>query len=247
MPTDSDLSDKRLTANRKNAQHSTGPSTEAGKAISARNALTLGLFTKRDYVRREEQAEYNDLCARCVTELNPEGVLEETWVAAIVAANWRLRRCSIVERTLVSRNHQDPMIDGYDERIQNSVDRARSHASLLLRRSTIELRHLQNDRALARKLLSEETDLPALASAKQIVVAIDQHHRAQAQQSKRLVASNCSNAHAAQVKNSSAAAERMRRLCSDLSKKQLSRPRHTEPGRPLGTQGSDFRAAEIEY
>ena len=58
MATDSPLSAQKLSANRKNAQRSTGPRTAAGKAASARNATTLGLFTKRDYVRSTERAEY---------------------------------------------------------------------------------------------------------------------------------------------------------------------------------------------
>jgi len=180
--------DSQINANRKNAQNSTGPRTTDGKAISARNALTLGLFTKTDYVRPDEQSEYNDLCARCVTELNPSGFLEETLVMAILSARWRLRRCGLVERQLVDRDHPDPMIYGYDERVQNSVDRARATASLLLRRSIIELRHLQTDRAIAARFLAADPDLPALASARQLIlIERRQSHTAKS-------ASNCDGA-----------------------------------------------------
>ena len=41
-----DLSLQKLSANQKNAQLSTGPKTEAGKAKSALNAVKHGIFTK---------------------------------------------------------------------------------------------------------------------------------------------------------------------------------------------------------
>lgn len=40
-------STKKLEANRRNAQHSTGPKTAEGKAKSAQNAIKYGIFAKR--------------------------------------------------------------------------------------------------------------------------------------------------------------------------------------------------------
>jgi len=65
----------QISANRANAQQSTGPRTEPGKATSSRNALTLGLFTMHDFVRPEEDAEYTQLCNAFWRDLNPQDAL----------------------------------------------------------------------------------------------------------------------------------------------------------------------------
>jgi hypothetical protein len=147
MPTDSQIS-----ANRANSQHSTGPRTEQGKAASSRNALTHGLFTIRDFVQPEEEAEFDEMAAAYRAELNPQTILEQTYVAAIISATWRLYRCSKVEAGMSGFFGLDPMEDRVGLPIQTSVDRARSQSFNILRRSTAELRHLQTDRALRRQL-----------------------------------------------------------------------------------------------
>ena len=68
---------------------------------SSRDSITLGLFQLRDVVRPEEQDEYAQLGSQLVAELNPCGILEETFVAAIVGATWRLRRGSELKEVKV--------------------------------------------------------------------------------------------------------------------------------------------------
>ena len=48
------VSEKKLAANRLNAQKSTGPKTDEGKAKSARNATTHGLFCRDVVIKGEE-------------------------------------------------------------------------------------------------------------------------------------------------------------------------------------------------
>jgi len=155
--------DAQLAANRANAEHSTGPLTDSGKAASARNALTFGLFTMRDFVRPEEHAEYAQLCRGLWADLNPQSALEQTYATAIVSAAWRLRRCSLVESEMAEVFSLDPMEDAAGQRVQTSVDRARSMAFNILRRSTMELRRLQADRTPA-KVISIQSDTAPLAS-----------------------------------------------------------------------------------
>ena len=234
--------ENQINANRQNAQNSTGPRTESGKAVSSRNALTLGLFTNRDYVRKKEQPEYDELCARCAYELRPEGILEETHVTTIVSATWLLRRCAIVERELAAelpaKAQLDPIRDPWPPDIQASINRARSHASLLLRRSTAELRRLQTDRALANKLLSGNEELPPLAGVKQTVTAIDQHRRAQkgqdlspqnpkGEQNQWSLASNCKKriGQAADATERSVPLRFRRKIQTLLRKKRAAGPR----------------------
>ena len=72
---------------------STGPRTEEGKAISSQNARKTGLFAARDFIRPEEQTEYEELHESLEADLNPEGLLEKQIASEIRTAIWRLRRC----------------------------------------------------------------------------------------------------------------------------------------------------------
>jgi hypothetical protein len=67
------LTDAKLNANRANAQSSTGPRTPEGKAKVALNSATHGLFSSRDLVLPDEQAEYDELRANLEPELRPAG------------------------------------------------------------------------------------------------------------------------------------------------------------------------------
>jgi hypothetical protein len=166
----------QILANRVNAEHSTGPRTEEGKAASSRNRLTLGLFTQRDFIQAGEQEEHTRLTAALWAELNPQTVLEQTYATAIISATWRLRRCSQIEDNMSEYIHGDPMENGFGDTIQKPVDRARSQAFNRLQRSTAELRRLQTDRALRHHLAdSNERDL---VSYQQIVSTLTQAKRA---------------------------------------------------------------------
>jgi hypothetical protein len=50
------VSERQLTANRENAQRSTGPQTDEGKAVSSKNACKSGIFI-RHLLRPGEQRE----------------------------------------------------------------------------------------------------------------------------------------------------------------------------------------------
>ena len=152
----------QLEANRQNAQFSTGPRTESGKSASSRNAITLGLYTRQDYVKPEEHDIYRGFCERMILELNPDTLLEETLVAEITGASWRLRRCSAVEAELADR---DPMLDESKERAIRSLERARATASSLLHRGINQLRRLQTDRLKPKSEAQAEAEAEAEAMA----------------------------------------------------------------------------------
>ena len=156
----------QFAANTANAQASTGPRTEAGKAISSQNGITHGLFASGDFVRPSDKATYDQLNAELTRELSPAGLLETNLVAEIRRAMWRLRRCGEVESHLAIYldNGQgfvfDPMetIIPEGEKAQRSVDRARAQAHRLLHKCTAELRKLQTERQCAQALFPEAVD-----------------------------------------------------------------------------------------
>jgi len=124
------------------------------QATSALNGITLGLFTRRDFIRPKEESDYAKLQADLERELAPVGVLENTLVEEIRRATWRLRRCGEDEAGQLLRLNDNPTYimdpmeapDRNAHKIQNSVDRARSQAHRLLHKSTAELRKLQAER-----------------------------------------------------------------------------------------------------
>jgi hypothetical protein len=121
----------------------TGPRTEAGKAISSRNSTKHGLFAKRDFILEGEDEEYAQTFAELMDELAPGSVLEQTFATEITGANWRLRRCGILEFDLARSTDRGP---DAQTAIQQSIDRARAQSHNILRRSLTELRKLQTER-----------------------------------------------------------------------------------------------------
>jgi hypothetical protein len=88
---------KRMLANRQNARHSTGPATQAGKAVSSQNARRHGLLSQALLVPGESVEEYDFLLAELQSDLRPQGVLENGLVERIAAGFWRQRRLLRVE------------------------------------------------------------------------------------------------------------------------------------------------------
>ncbi len=89
--------ERQVEANRRNAQRSTGPKTEKGKAVAKFNALRHGLTAKEVVIPGEDEEAFMDLRDRLVRELDPEGVLESQLVDRIAVGLWRLRRVWSVE------------------------------------------------------------------------------------------------------------------------------------------------------
>jgi hypothetical protein len=87
---------KRLEANRRNAQLSTGPKTQSGKSLSRRNALKHGILTAALLIKRgesgEDRAEFEELLKDLQENLQPVGTLEEMLVEDIAVARWRRLR-----------------------------------------------------------------------------------------------------------------------------------------------------------
>jgi len=82
----------RVKANRLNAQKSTGPRTEEGKAVVSQNAIKHGLSGQCDVIRGEDQEEFNQYREEVFWELVPVGIMQSRLVERIVSLAWRLRR-----------------------------------------------------------------------------------------------------------------------------------------------------------
>jgi hypothetical protein len=109
------MTEKQLAANRRNAQRSTGPRTDAGKAVSRCNALKHGLLAKDVVVRDgwltgESEREFRRLQREFMAVFAPANRMEAELVDRMVAAQWRayrVRRVETAEATLnVMRKEQ---------------------------------------------------------------------------------------------------------------------------------------------
>lgn len=85
-------SEAQRDANRANAQLSTGPKSDSGKASSARNARKLGMLSRNCLMDHESKGEFLTFAIRFRYELAPMGELEELLVDRITSCAWRLRR-----------------------------------------------------------------------------------------------------------------------------------------------------------
>jgi hypothetical protein len=101
----------QIAANRLNAQKSTGPRTDAGKAIVSRNAEKHTKLSRTLLVssqsHQESSSEFSTLCDEYYASLDPVGPLEEMLVDRIVSAVWRMRRAHHAESGEIAMNLQN--------------------------------------------------------------------------------------------------------------------------------------------
>ena len=89
----SSISEARLIANRANAQFSTGPITETGKAVVANNATKHGLTGKFKVLQSESQAVFDQLLQDLLKSESPIGADEVQMVHQMAESLWLSRRC----------------------------------------------------------------------------------------------------------------------------------------------------------
>jgi hypothetical protein len=94
--------EKQILANQQNAQHSTGPRTEAGKRRSRRNAVRHGLTAETVIDTLENAADYKAFERAIKSDYSPQTAIEGQLVSRLTSLLWRLRRAVIVESGLLN-------------------------------------------------------------------------------------------------------------------------------------------------
>ena len=97
------LETKRLIANQSNAQLSTGPRTEEGKAKSCLNAVKTALTGRTALLPGDDAAEYQRHLTAFEEEFSPVGLRECELVQSIADTWWRLRRIPALESALFAK------------------------------------------------------------------------------------------------------------------------------------------------
>jgi hypothetical protein len=90
-------SDLQIAANRANAQLSTGPKTEAGKAASSHNAIKTGLTGRTVLLPTDDRQAFDAHVARLLAEFQPANDAEKALVHSIAGTEWRLLRIPVLE------------------------------------------------------------------------------------------------------------------------------------------------------
>jgi hypothetical protein len=97
-------SEARLNANRQNAQHSTGPTSPEGKAISSRNATKTALTGREVLLPTDDVQCYQAHVQAFMDELEPIGRRETLLAQSLADIAWRLERIASLEMALYARN-----------------------------------------------------------------------------------------------------------------------------------------------
>ena len=97
------ITEKQLNANRRNAQQSTGPKTQEGKAAVRLNALRYGLRARSILLPGENPEEYHQLCADLESGWQPQNRTEQLLVEQMAVAQWKLARLEVGERSIFAQ------------------------------------------------------------------------------------------------------------------------------------------------
>jgi len=98
----------QLEANRRNAQHSTGPRTETGKKTSSLNALRHGLTSRVVVLPTEDLDAYRSFSDEFIASLAPETFAECQCAQTIIDTQWRLNRVRSLEDGMLGLGHFGP-------------------------------------------------------------------------------------------------------------------------------------------
>ena len=163
----------QISANRANAQLSTGPQTEAGLAAIAHNNFRHGLASTFVVLPSEDHAAYDDLLLNLNLEFAPSTETEETLVTAMAQHHWLTQRAlrlqqPLFEAALETGAAPDAKQLGLYLRYQSTNDRAyhKALSQLLRLRSDRRRSQIGFESRKARNEL-QQAKLAAFAEAQQ--------------------------------------------------------------------------------
>jgi hypothetical protein len=130
-----------------NSSHiSTGPRTEAGKAVSSMNSLKHGLTSRKVVLPAENQADFDRLHSQLFSEHAPAGALETELVAEIAACLWRLQRARRYESTILETSSFELFVNPTQAKGFETLLRYMGAIERQLNRAIVRLRETQAER-----------------------------------------------------------------------------------------------------
>jgi transcription termination factor NusB len=176
------ISAQQRTANRQNAQHSTGPTTPEGKKRTSLNATRHGLTGQINIQTPEDRERHRKFCADLINGFQPETAHESQLAQSIADDYWRLNRIRAIENNIFALcsseaadtiRTEDPEVHAALATAQVFLDESRQFQLLTLYEQRItrnvqkamkQLEEIQTARKAARKEAIEEAKLLAQLS-----------------------------------------------------------------------------------
>jgi hypothetical protein len=165
--------EKQIAANRLNAQKSTGPRTPEGRAAVRLNGVTHGLTAKTLVLKGESEDDFKAIFESLEAEYEPETPTEETLVAQLAMATWRLRRVYNMEAGYYSKRLSEMAEYADENKLDHSlrlgsvvntnsnpialIGRQEAHLERTYYRALHELQRLRKEREAKLALLSQIT------------------------------------------------------------------------------------------
>jgi hypothetical protein len=160
--------ERRAAINRENAQHSTGPRTNAGKQRSALNSLRHGLTAASPVLPTEDRAAYEDHRRGLFDEYKAATPTESQLVQELADTSWRLNRIPLLEADALARAlapadaEQEVTFDIVDaHRILATLGLYSSRLSRQFHKTLEQLRDIQEERRrLENRQLRDAAEIP---------------------------------------------------------------------------------------
>ena len=103
-------SEAKIEANRRNARKSTGPRTDAGKALARYNAVRHGVLTAAPLLPGEDIAAWDQHNVGVAASLAPVGALEQALAERVALTLWRLGRFARAEALAAAADLADAVL-----------------------------------------------------------------------------------------------------------------------------------------
>ena len=159
---------RQIEANRRNAQKSTGPKTQAGKAAVSMNSLRHGLRARSVVLPGENHEEFQQLCDNLQAEWHPRTSSELFYVEQMAVSQWKLARMEVGEshvfQEVTDAKSQIPLLDRLWQ-AQCRMERSYARAQRELERLQGNYYSVRTTSALqSEKEPEEEEDVPCAES-----------------------------------------------------------------------------------
>jgi hypothetical protein len=138
------ISEKQQEANRRNAQHSTGPTTPEGKGAVRFNALTHGLRARSAVLPSESSEDFERLCAELEAEWQPQTRTEWLHLETIATSQWLLARVAQSENRIYQL--MDYRVNAASLALLQYVAKQRAQLERSFRTAIADLQQLQKER-----------------------------------------------------------------------------------------------------
>ena len=177
-------SQKQIDANRRNAQKSTGPITEAGRAVTKLNALKHGMTADTAVLPYEDHVAWAQMREALIDHYAPANIAEEMLVELVINSYWRLLRARRVETATLrlgihalkqrnglnpapSTNDDDALAVFFTDENDNTRNQERYHGNIERSyfRAVETLRKVQNDRLREERRQAKEAGSSTIQTA----------------------------------------------------------------------------------